>query len=190
MMLGGKEGAERLRAFVVARRKHMGLSQQKVAERSGVSMGWIGMLESSRLKNPPLKDTLLKLSKGLRLPVEDAGALYNFMNLYIVGSFSDERAQQVASGEVDTAAVLSEAVHEGKGLRELAPGEPDMAYQIFSDRQDADADLALVLSRIERNVKAAHFETIKVILQTLFLEGPDDQAPAPLRAKKSSSAGG
>jgi len=56
--------------YVKRRREQLGLTQPELAERSGVSLQTIKLLETVRLENPPKLANLRKLAKALRVPPE------------------------------------------------------------------------------------------------------------------------
>jgi transcriptional regulator with XRE-family HTH domain len=61
---------DRLREFVASRRGQLKLSQVELADAAGVAKGTVSMLESGQLANPPKRETLKKLAKGLQIPAQ------------------------------------------------------------------------------------------------------------------------
>jgi transcriptional regulator with XRE-family HTH domain len=59
--------AEKLIAFIVARRAELGLTQREVAAAAGMEPGTLANLEVGRVTRSPRADTLSKLARGLRV---------------------------------------------------------------------------------------------------------------------------
>ncbi|HEY9724461.1 MAG TPA: helix-turn-helix transcriptional regulator [Oscillatoriaceae cyanobacterium] len=169
-----KNAVDRLKTFVQARRRHLGWRQQDVADRTGLSLAWVGMLESGRLKNPPRTETLIKLSKGLHLRDETPGALLNFLQLVIAGSFAPTVVRRVANGKADVTGAMS-AGTRGKGLSKLAPGEQDLAAAIYHNTARRSQNLQLILKLIADDLSPDDLALAKMLLERLY----DGALPAP-----------
>jgi transcriptional regulator with XRE-family HTH domain len=101
------DAVERLREFGLERRHALSLRQQDVATRAGVSLAWVGMLEAGKLTSLPRKDTLLKYAKGLLMPAESQGMLYNFLEFVLAGSISQSERSGVAHGKIKPGVLMA-----------------------------------------------------------------------------------
>lgn len=177
---------EALRAFVLTRRKKHGFKQREVAERSGVSQSWVASLEAGRLKTLPLRDTLIKLAKGLHSSGEQPGGLFNFLELVLNGTFASETVQAVASGTRDLAVVLNDAV-SGVGLAaEPEGGAPTEYESIFYNREMRAEGLAQVLRVLKRDFAADDFVVARRLIELLYENSSNEPPePPPMWAKRS-----
>lgn len=164
-----KEALERLRDFVITRRKSRDWRQQDVADRAGLSQSWVASLESARLKNTPQNETLIKLAKGIALPDESSGSLYNFLELVLAGSFEPDVVGEVARGELDPRDAMHQATH-GVGVSFTPPDEPDAAASIFFDRELRSEGRDLVLKVLRRDLGADDFQVARRLIDLLYQE--------------------
>lgn len=161
------DAVERLRAFGVERRHTLGLRQQDVAKRSGVSLAWVGMLEAGKLVSLPRKETLLKYAKGLLLPAETQGMLYNFLELLLSGIFDRETSDAVALGHRVSGDVMNEAV------KETAPARPrtvqlEQAPDIFHDHEMRSARFQQAIAILSEDLHPDDARLAEAFLKRLY----------------------
>lgn len=171
MVTRDTDAVERLCRFVHERRRRLGLRQQDVADRSGLSLAWIGMLEAKRLKSVPRSETLVKLSNGLLLPTEAPGTLVNFLKLVLSGSLDGRVVRHVALGKQDAQVVLNDAV-KGIGVSGLPSGEPDVAPCLFFDQELRSERLDRILAMLKVDLTPDDFTLAQLFLKRLYDEGP------------------
>ena len=175
------EAVERLRKFVLERRHRLNFRQQDVVDHAGISIGWIGMLESGKLKSQPRKDTLMKLVKGLSLPDEHPGTLYNFLELVMAGTVDAIYTRHVANGKKPLAEAMKDLL-EGRGLSEVVPGEEGIATELFFNRQLRSDHLETILALLKMDLHPYDFELLSKLIERFYEDAPVSPDPLPPRS--------
>lgn len=150
------KGAEQFREFVKARRQRLGLSQIELTEKSGLSYGFIGMLESGNRQGKPRNESLTKLARGLKLPSETGGEVKNFLELLIAGVVPPGAATRVAEGAL-ASRVMSELAKTPADEFENYPSTPSKL-----DRLDQ------VLHTLEVDLEPEDFNAIAHLLRHFY----------------------
>lgn len=163
------DGLERLRDFVLWRRKPRKWRQQTVADRAGVSQSWVASLESGRLKGFPLGETLRKLAKGLALPGEAPGQLYGFLALLESNDFGHELMSQVADGVIAPGEAIRLSRTELGSDPPLPPPEDDMESAVWERRARAEGR-DLVLSVLKRDLLPEDFQAVSRMIELLYAQ--------------------
>lgn len=125
------EAVRRLSRFVLDRRRRLNLTQSEVAERCGVSSGWVAGVESCRFQSPPRKNYIHHLANGMIIPGETPGALFNFLELVIAGSIAEDVIKEVARGDRPAAEAMAMAA-QGVGVTVLpdTPQDNDQMHRL------------------------------------------------------------
>ena len=180
------EAVERLRKFVLTRRHRLQARQKDISDRSGVSIGWIGLLEAGKLQTPPRTDTLNKLVRGLTLVGETPGTLYNFLELVLAGSLDTKVIQEVADGTTDALTAMAKAV-EGVGVSELPTNTQDASLLLNQGLREKRLDRVLSLLKVD--LGARDFGLAQIFLQRLYdidhVSQPQLSPKSPPRKRKS-----
>lgn len=162
---------ERLALFTVERRNLLSLRQQDLADRSGLSIAWIGKLEGRRLTGAPLNDTLKRLVVGLRHPDELPGNLYSFLELLLAGRIGPRTAKQVALGRRSVDEAIKDLL-EGKGV-ELSKLDQGMSTALFLDRDLRSRRLETILAMLQEDLSEDDFQLASLLVRRLY----EDAAP-------------
>lgn len=136
-------GSEFLRSFIKQRRKRLAVSQQELAKQAGTAIGLVGMIESGSRGGIPRKETLIKLSRALKLPHETAGEVMNFIQLLIQGVIPDGAIREVALGEVRPAQAMIQLTQ--------VPADNDYDMFVPSASKHDRLEQALALLNIDLN---------------------------------------
>lgn len=154
--------------FVKERRAYLRMRQQDVADRSGVSHGWVGSLEANRLKSYPLTDTLIKLSKALVAVGETPGMVANFLQLVQAGSFSNHHVREVASGKRRMVDLVNDAI----AGRVEPPDSAEGAGERFHDQAARSTHLSQILVWLKEDLVPADYELARLFLRRLYEDAP------------------
>lgn len=173
-----------LGTFSRERRHHLEMRQQDLADRSGLSPAWIGMLEAHRLRSWPLKDSIQKLVQGLKIAEERPGNLYSFLDLVLAGRVGVRAVRQVASCRRTLDEVLKEIL-DGKGI-ELAPDADEMATALFLDRDMRSRRFETVLAMLKEDLSEDDYVLASLLIKRLYEEPVQRKPVSPRSAPRRS----
>lgn len=161
------DAVERLREFGVERRHALSLRQQDVATRAGVSLAWVGMLEAGKLTSMPRKETLMKYAKGLLMPRETQGMLYNFLEFVLAGTFDRADVAAAALGQLSPAKIMTDALNTPRVVTERSP-QLEEAPAIFHDHELRSQRLQDVIEILREDLHPNDLTLAEAFLKRLY----------------------
>lgn len=148
--------SEQFVRFVKARRQRLGLTQGELTEKAGLSLGFLGMLESGKRQGKPRDESLNKLARGLKLPAETTGELKNFLELIFAGVVPEGALVRVAEG-ARAARVLTELTRT-----------PAERFDEFSPLPNKFDRLDQVLHTLEEDLEPDDYRAVAHLLRRFY----------------------